>query len=177
MLGENPEKGLSHLAAILAVPPGSRERNGWAELRNPLIQLEEPGCLGWSLIASPPPTEPTQALSRIPGQLPLPAGQVLRRGPGHGRQGGAVRPSCGLSEVVAHVESTGRARAGAACRPGLCPCPVGVGSSSSSLPWVPSLLPFPVLSSFSESLFFFYLCLSCSTCDFSLVFEGTWWRK
>ena len=116
-----------------------------------------------SLTVPPPSAEPAQALSRVPGQLPLPAGQVLRRGSGHWRQGGAVWPPRGLSEAVAHVEGTGRAGAGAPCGPGLCPCPVGVGATAPH--------PFPALcslGSLSGLLLFLYLCLSSSTRDFSL---------
>lgn len=124
------------------------------------------GGVGSDSLPTPPP-EPAQALPRVPGQLPLPAGQVLRRGSGHRRQGGAVRPPRGLSEAVAHVEGPGRARAGAASGPGLRPCPVGVEQSQfpspASIPCTPLLLSVS-LSSFSESLLFLCLCLSSSIC-------------
>ena len=123
------------------------------------------------LTVSSPSTEPAQALPRVPGQLPVPAGQVLRCGSGHWRQGGAVWPSRGLSEAVAHVEGTGRAGAGAACGPGLCPCPVGVGAVPFPLPGLQPCTSFLLLVSFgsvSGLLLFLYLCLSSSTHDVSL---------
>lgn len=167
-------KGFSKPAAIPSVLPDSRERNMWTELRShPAQPWGEARGVGGSLTVPPPSAEPAQALSRVPGQLPLPARQVLRCGSGHRRQGGAVWPACGLSEAVAHVEGTGRAGAAAPCGPGLCPCPVGVGTTA--------LRPLPALSVLLvHPLCRFCFCISAFSpppmISHSLI-TGTWWRS